>query len=109
MKGSEAVPVQEKPVRGKLLTPKEVADEIRMGVKTVYVMAENGELPSHRVRCSLRFDSADVADYLFLSKFHSSNLKLSSVDKDQVLARIDDQLAHTRRYAEMLLKQGRRQ
>jgi len=96
------------PIRGELMTPQEVAKKLRVGIHTVYNMATNGELPAHRIRCSLRFDSADVDDYLFFSKFNYSNFKLSAIDKEQILNRFEDQVAHSRRYVEDFINKSRR-
>ena len=108
MSTTKTVPQEEKPVRGELLTPDEVANLFRLSPKTIYVMAANGELPVHRVSSSLRFDSADVDDYLFYSKFNGGNLKLSSIDEEKLMTRVEDQLAHTRHYVEKIIKDTRR-
>jgi len=57
-----------KVIRGELLTPQEVAKFLRVSPGTVQYMVSNYEIPVHRIRGSLRFDSADVDDYLFFSK-----------------------------------------
>ena len=72
-----------KPIRGELMTPTEVAKKFRVGLSTVYAMVTKYELPAHRIRGSLRFDSADVDDYLFFSKFSGGYIKLSAIDKEQ--------------------------
>jgi len=93
----------EPPIRGEFMTPKEVAKKLSICLQTVYEMITNNELPCHRIRCSIRFDSADVDDYIFFSKHHSGNLRLSDVDKEQIKNRFEDQLAHTRNYIDRFI------
>jgi len=96
------------PIRGELMTPQEVAKKLRVSIHTIYHMTTNGELPAHRIRCSLRFDSADVDDYLFFSKFNYSGFKLlSAIDKEQIMNRFEDQMAHLRRYIEKFINKSR--
>ena len=45
MRQSRAVPHEEKPVRGKLLTMAEAAEKIHMSQKWIYTRMENGTLP----------------------------------------------------------------
>ena len=92
------------PLRGQLLRPEEVAEKLRVSPKTVYNMAAQGDLPSRHVRSMLRFDSADIDDYLFFSKFHTGYLKLSRLDKKQILERVEEQFAHTKKYLDQFLK-----
>jgi hypothetical protein len=61
------------------------------------------EIPVYHIRSSLRFDSADVDDYLFFSKFYHSNLKLSAIDKEQLVNRFEDQRYHLRRYIQKFI------
>ena len=96
-------------IRGELLTPSEVSKKFRVGLSTIYQMTANGELPAHHIRSSLRFDSADVDDYLFFSKFHGGYLKLSTTDKKLILDRFDDEVANAKRYVENLINGSRRQ
>ena len=99
----------EKPIRGELLTPKETAQRLRVGLKTVYNMATGNEIPPHYVRSCIRFDSADVDDYLFFSKFNGRKLILSNLDKKQLLERFQDQVAHAQQYVEKIINETRRQ
>ena len=92
-----------KPIRGELMTPAEVAKKFRVGLSTVYHMTTYGELPAHRIRSSLRFDSADVDDYLFFSKFSGGYIKLSAIDKEQLVNRFEDQIYHLRKYVESFI------
>lgn len=100
MRQSKAVPQEEKPLRGELLIPEEVAQKLRMGMKSVYAMAANGEIPAHRIRCSLRFDSADVDDYIFFSKDYTGirNLRLSDITVRDITERAYSQIDHTLNY-----------
>jgi len=47
-----------------LLTPKELADWLKMSTVWVYKQAEKGALPFHRVGDSIRFDPEEIRDYL---------------------------------------------
>jgi len=105
MKESKAV--VEKAVRGDLLKPAEAAERLRVSFKTVYSMYVKNELPGHRIRSCLRFDSADIDDYLFFSKFSGVNFKLSAIDKEQIIARIEAQEAFTRSYLEKFIEPRR--
>ena len=96
MKESKA----ERPLRGVILLPDEVAERLRVSQKTVYNMAADGDIPSLHVRSLLRFDSADIDDYLFFAKFHDGLLKLSSIDQKEIISRLEEQVEHTKRYLE---------
>ena len=95
--------IQSKAIRGELFTPKEVAKFLKVSLSTVHCMVANFELPAHRIRGSLRFDSADIDDYLFFSKFSGGYLKLSEIDKEQLRNRIEDQIFHLRKYIEKFI------
>lgn len=47
-----------------LLTAKQVADLLQLGLRTVYHYAANGELPARKIGGSLRFHRADLAALL---------------------------------------------
>ena len=47
-----------------LLTPPELARLLRISIPGVYRLVEKRELPVYRIRRSLRFREADVAEYL---------------------------------------------
>jgi excisionase family DNA binding protein len=47
-----------------LLTPKELANWLRMSMVWVYKQAEKGALPFHRVGDSIRFDPEEIRAYL---------------------------------------------
>ena len=94
---------QSKVIRGEILKPQEVAKFLKVSVHTVYNMATNFEIPAHHIRCSLRFDSADIDDYLFFSKYCNGYLKLSNIDKEQILNRIDNQIYFLQKYIERFI------
>lgn len=97
-----------KPIRGEVLKPKDVAERLKVSLKTVYNLAALDEIPSHRVRTGVRFDSADVDDYLFFSKFNrrGTNLSMSKIEKQEILARFDDQVLHARAYVEKIINEA---
>lgn len=43
-----------------VLTVRDVADVLKVGTKTVYTMAQNGELPAFKVGGQWRFRRADI-------------------------------------------------
>jgi excisionase family DNA binding protein len=47
-----------------LLTPREVAEVIRVSTMTVYRLIKSGELPAMRVGKHLRIRGSDVAEFL---------------------------------------------
>jgi len=48
----------------RLLTPKEVAEWLRMSLPWVYKACECGTLPYHRIGEAIRFDPEDIRQYL---------------------------------------------
>jgi excisionase family DNA binding protein len=101
----------ENPIRGQLLKPQEAADILRIDVKTVYAMAKKGELHPFRVSQSLRFDSADIEDYLFLSKFRNDKYIFKPEDIEDLFNRIYSQVEHAKKYIQTLTgrKRGRKE
>ncbi|MCL2556903.1 MAG: helix-turn-helix domain-containing protein [Treponema sp.] len=91
-------------IRGELLKPAEVARKLRVSAKLVYNMASAQELPSHRVRSGVRFDSADVDDYLFLSKFGDGNVRLRPSDAEELLRRLDERHASDMAYIKTMVE-----
>ena len=47
-----------------VLTIKEVAALLKIGEKTAYAMAQNGELPAFKVRGQWRFRRADLLEWI---------------------------------------------
>jgi excisionase family DNA binding protein len=47
-----------------LLTPSEVAEQLRVSTMTVYRLIKSGELPAARISKSFRIREADVDAYL---------------------------------------------
>jgi excisionase family DNA binding protein len=50
--------------RPRLLTPNEVAEQLRVSTMTVYRLIKSGELPAARISRSYRLREADVDAYL---------------------------------------------
>jgi len=50
----------DKPKESELMTPSEVADLLKIHLKTVYKLAERGTIPGQRIGRSWRFSRADV-------------------------------------------------
>ena len=70
MRESKEVPQEGKPVRGKLLTVAEAAKYIHAGKASIYNLLKTGKLPFpyYRLLCGIRIDTADLDDYLAMSK-----------------------------------------
>jgi excisionase family DNA binding protein len=69
VKKSKAVPQQEKPVRGQLVTIDEGAEYIRLGKTTLYECIHSGKIPFFRPpRGKILLDTADLDDWLRISK-----------------------------------------
>jgi excisionase family DNA binding protein len=93
-----------KPIRGDcLMRPGDVAKKLNVSVKTVYLMAADNELPPHRIRSCLRFDSADVDDYLFFSKYRRDNFRLTPSDKKELFERVNAQIEQAKDFIQKLL------
>jgi excisionase family DNA binding protein len=50
--------------RPRLLTPSEVAEQLRVSTMTVYRLIKSGELPAAKISSSYRLRSEDVDAYL---------------------------------------------
>jgi len=50
--------------RPRLLTPTEVAEQLRVSTMTVYRLIKSGELPAAKISSSFRLREADVDAYL---------------------------------------------
>jgi excisionase family DNA binding protein len=69
MRESKAVPQQENPVRGKLLTIDEAAAYIHLGKTTFYDCINNGSISFFRPpRGKILIDTADLDEWLRMSK-----------------------------------------
>jgi len=70
MEKSETATVQEEPVRGKLLTTTQAAKYIGAGKTWVYARLASGTLPfpHFRFKYGIRFDTADLNDYMRMCK-----------------------------------------
>ena len=106
-----AVPLEKVPVHKCLLTPGEVAKMLAVSDKQVYRMAQNKEIPCHRVSCSIRFDPLDIEDYIFFSKGAPSNIQIRPSDAKELLQRIDERNDQEKAFLEGLIAriQKRRQ
>jgi predicted DNA-binding transcriptional regulator AlpA len=78
MRGNTAVPQEKNLVRGELLTATQVGERLKLSEKTLYNWKRTGELPIDYfyIHGNLRFDSADVDDYIALSKNKSPKAQL---------------------------------
>jgi excisionase family DNA binding protein len=100
----ETVAQEAKPIRGDcLMKAEDVAKKLNVSLKTVYLMATDNELPPHRIRSCLRFDSADVDDYLFFSKYRRDNFHLTPSDKEELFARVNAQIEQAKDFIQKLL------
>ena len=94
-------------IRGRLLTVTEVAKILNMSRAAVYEMARKSIIPYHQISCSIRFDSADIDDYLFFSKFGNYDFRLKNSDKEMLFERLEERHWQLKSYLEKLLSQGR--
>jgi excisionase family DNA binding protein len=56
-----------------VLTIKEVATLLKVGEKTIYSMAQNGELPAFKVRGQWRFSRKDLDAWIEQQKHSTQN------------------------------------
>lgn len=49
---------------GSLLTAREVAEYLSLGLSTVYLLIQNGDLPSIRINRSVRVNPHDLIDFI---------------------------------------------
>jgi len=91
-------------IRGELLKAAEVAEMLKVSPKLVYNMATANEIPAHMVRGAKRFDSADINDYLFLSKFAAGGVRLKPADAEELLRRLDERHASDRAYIKAFIE-----
>ncbi|MBI1314105.1 helix-turn-helix domain-containing protein [bacterium] len=47
-----------------LLTTQEAADVLRISLRTLWTLTQEGEIPSVRVGRSVRYDQTDLADWI---------------------------------------------
>jgi hypothetical protein len=104
-KETEGEKHKSRPIRGNcLLTAAEVARRLTVSAKEVYNMTKQNVLCPHRIQGVIRYDSADIDDYLFFSKFHDNYIHLKRFEAkeflDRLNARIEDQITHTKNYIE---------
>jgi excisionase family DNA binding protein len=57
-----------------VLKVKDVADLLKVGEKTVYSMAQSGELPGFKVRGQWRFSRKDIDDWIETQKRTTQDL-----------------------------------
>jgi len=50
------------------LTPREVSELLHVPTKTVLNLARRGDIPRHKIRKTVRFDPADIVEYLEKTK-----------------------------------------
>jgi excisionase family DNA binding protein len=63
------------------LTRKDVAESLRVSVRTVDRLIASGQLPVRRVLGGVRFLRSDIADYLKRETRHFTNIKNKPQDK----------------------------
>jgi excisionase family DNA binding protein len=75
VKENKAVPQQGRPVRGQLLTLKEAAEYIHIGLTTLYECINSGKIPFFRPpKGKILIDTADLDDWLRTSKVPSGTV-----------------------------------
>jgi excisionase family DNA binding protein len=76
------------PAIPELLTAEEVASRLRLALSTIYGLARSGELPSVRIGGAVRFDPADLNEYL--SRCRSITTKPASAGATSLTALLTD-------------------
>ena len=75
LRGSKAVPLKEKPVRGELISVDEASRYIRLGKTSIYACAKDGLLSfSHPPIGILSLDTAVLDDWLRMSKISAGTV-----------------------------------
>jgi excisionase family DNA binding protein len=62
-------------LESRLLTPREVAEYLSLGRSTVYLLIQNGDLPSIRINRSVRVNPRDLEEYIELNTTRGVSLK----------------------------------
>jgi hypothetical protein len=95
MKGSKAASQEAKPVRGRLMTAVEVSERLNLDETTLYNWRKSDKLPIDYfyINGNLRFDSADVEDYILLSRFKSQKAQIDPYHIEEWLERTEQQIA----------------
>jgi excisionase family DNA binding protein len=57
-----------------ILTIKDIAALLKVGEKTVYTMAQSGELPGFKVRGQWRFSRKDIDDWIEQQKLSTQDI-----------------------------------
>jgi predicted DNA-binding transcriptional regulator AlpA len=109
MRGSKSVPQKERPVRGELLTAVQVGERLNLSEKTIYNWKKSGELPIDYfyINGNLRFDSADVEDYILLSRFKSQKAQLDPYHIEEWLERTEQQIADMKEFLRKHTRAGK--
>jgi predicted DNA-binding transcriptional regulator AlpA len=83
------------PLRGKMWTAAQVGKRLNLSEKTIYNWKASGELPIDYfyINGNLRFDSADVDDYISLSRCKSQKAQFDPNHLEEWLERTEGQIA----------------
>ena len=75
-----------------VLTVRDVADVLKVGTKTVYTMAQNGELPAFKVGGQWRFRRADIDRWIQAQLDAGTGAGRTRSGQDAAVASGDDDL-----------------
>jgi len=95
-------------VQERLLSVNEVAKVLSVSQRTVHDMAQKGDIPVHRIRGSIRFNPADVDDYIFFSKNTPSLMNIRPSDKEALIKRFDERNEEAKAYLESFFKRRKK-
>jgi hypothetical protein len=106
---SKAVPQKERTIRGRLMTAVEVGERLNLDETTIYNWRKSDKLPIDYfyINGNLRFDSADVEDYILLSRFKSQNAQLDPYHIEEWLERTEQQIADMKEFLRKHTRAGK--
>jgi predicted DNA-binding transcriptional regulator AlpA len=109
IKERKANPRSLKPVRGELWTAAQVGGRLNLSEKTLYNWKAAGELPFDYfyINGNLRFDSADIEDYVTLSKVRSNKIQFDPYRVMDWIERTEQQLADMKDFVSEHIRAGK--
>jgi excisionase family DNA binding protein len=96
-------------VQEQLLTVSDVAKRLNVSERTVHTMAQEGDIPVHRIRTCIRFDPSDVDDFVFFSKCATSPKYINLSDKEELMKRFDERNEQAKAYLESFFTRSKKQ
>jgi len=88
----------------RMLTPRQVAKILNVSYSMVVDMVNKNEIRAHRIRCSIRFDPADVEHFIFITKNAYPSYQINPLCKfEELFQRMDDRHWQEKNYLEKLI------